>query len=221
MLSLGIDTSTMWLNLALAGEGGEILAAFHQRVGTHTSRLLPALERVLGDAGRRQADIASVGAVLGPGSFTGLRVGLATASGLCAALGVPSYGVDSLTALALSCGHDGQGAAVMDARRGEVYVRRFVKEGRSLSPMDEARSAAPDDAIPASWRPDWAIGDGVPLVPAWPGGCATVPDIPNLAVMAALHALAALEGGLAGEVLTPAYVREPDVRAPAAFAPGS
>ncbi len=221
MLFLGIDTSTMWLNLALADADGRIAAAVHERVATHTSRLLPALERMLEEAGRLQTDLASIGVVLGPGSFTGLRVGLATASGLCAALGAPAFGIDSLTALALSCEHDGEGAAVMDARRGEVYIRRFAKNGGSVKPLDAAKSAAPDAALQASWIPAWAIGDGVSLVPVWPGGCAKVSDVPNLAVKAALRARASLAGGLPGEVLTAVYVREPDVCAPASFAPGS
>jgi len=219
-LFLGVDTSTMWLNVSLVTSAGEIAGEFHERVGTHTSRLLPVIDHLLREAAaRKRADLAAVGAVLGPGSFTGLRVGLASVTGLCSALDIPAFGMDSLTALALSCRHDGEGLAILDARRGEVYVRRFRKNGEDVTPLDEARSSAPDGVLAGPWNPAWAIGDGVGLVSRWPVTCTTIPEIPNLGVQAAFHARSRLEQDLDGEVLSPVYVRDPDVRKSASYRP--
>ena len=216
---LGVDTSTMWLNVSLVTSAGEVAGEFHERVGTHTSHLLPVIDQLLQEGGRKRADLAAVGAVLGPGSFTGLRVGLASVMGLCSALDIPAFGMDTLTALALSCRHDGEGLAVLDARRSEVYVRRFRKDGEDVTPLDEARSSAPESVLTGPWTPAWAIGDGVGLVLRWPVTCTTIPEIPNLGVQAAFHARSRLEQDLDGEVLSPVYVRDPDVRKSASYRP--
>lgn len=212
-LILGMDTCTRWLNLALVGNGGEVLAQVHEQVPTHTTRLVPALDELFQVAGRPKGGLAAIGVVQGPGSFTGLRVGLAAAEGLAAALCIPAYGLDSLSALALCSEGAGEGMAVLDARRREVYARRFRKNGRQVVALDEAAALSPTE--PAHFAGSaWAIGDGVALVCAWPSSCLLQPVVPNLAVSAAAHALEMWALGKAGTTLAPLYVRGPDARVP-------
>jgi tRNA threonylcarbamoyladenosine biosynthesis protein TsaB len=126
MLILAFDTATDVATSALV-EDGEVL-------GERTSRAVTLLEDVdalLRQAGARTGDIQGLAVGTGPGSFTGLRVGLATARGLALALGVPVAGVSTLDALAAGA----PGALpVIDARRGEVFV--LPGEPRVLAPGD-------------------------------------------------------------------------------------
>jgi tRNA threonylcarbamoyladenosine biosynthesis protein TsaB len=126
MLILAFDTATDVATSALVEEG-EVL-------GERTSRAVTLLEDVdalLRQAGARTGDIQGLAVGTGPGSFTGLRVGLATARGLALALGVPVAGVSTLEAL--SAGAPGA-LPVIDARRGEVFV--LQGEPRVLAPED-------------------------------------------------------------------------------------
>ena len=92
----------------------------------HQEALAPLVEAVAGEAGLRFARLDGIGVTVGPGSFTGLRVGLAFAQGLAAALDRPVIGLSSLDALAASVEPDGRPIlAVIDARRGQVYARPF------------------------------------------------------------------------------------------------
>jgi len=212
-LVLGMDTCTRWLNLALVGSDGELLAQAHEEVQTHTTRLVPALDALFLKAGRGKTELVAIGVVLGPGSFTGLRVGLAAAEGLSAALGVPAFGLDSLTALALRSEGQGEGMALLDARRRQVYARRFTREGGVVAARGEPAALDPSEAIHFE-RSDWAIGDGVPLVSSWPPRCVLQPEVPNLALSAAWHAREHAESGVPATALVPLYVRAPDAKEP-------
>jgi len=212
-LFLGMDTCTRWLNLALLGKGGETLAQVHEEVQTHTTRLVPALEALFLQTGRAATELVAIGVVLAPGSFTGLRVGLAAAEGLSAALGVPAFGVDSLTALALRSEGQGEGVALLDARRRQVYARRFRRVSRLVTALGEPAALDPSEAMHFE-RSDWAIGDGCPLVSAWPSRCLLQPEVPNLALSAAAHAREQAESGRPWTALVPIYVRAPDAREP-------
>ena len=212
-LVLGIDTSTRWLNLALV-RGGEVVCRFREEVPTHATRLAPEVAALLDAAEAPTRSIAAVGVVCGPGSFTGLRVGLASALGFARALEVPVYGLDTLTALVRAYGLPGEGAAVLDARRREVYWRRYASPDGSPSPLGEAVSAPPAALEGSLEGLEWAVGDGVPLVTGWPASCRLEPEIPNMAIPAALNALAMLASNREAEPLEPLYVRPPDVRPP-------
>ena len=212
-LFLGMDTCTRWLNIALLGDNGELLAQVHEEVQTHTTRLVPALDALFLKAGRAATELAAIGVVLGPGSFTGLRVGLAAAEGLSAALGVPAFGVDSLTALASRSEGQGEGMALLDARRKQVYARRFRREGGVVAALEEPAALDPSEALHYE-NCGWAIGDGVPLVSSWSSGCLLQPEIPNLALSAAAHAREQAESGKPRTALVPLYVRAPDAKEP-------
>ncbi len=132
---LAIDTSTLVGSVAIAGDDGEVVAEACERVTTHSEKLLPLVERVLAAAGARIGDVTAVACGAGPGSFTGLRIGMATAKGLCWATGRPLVLVSSLAALALNA-PPGEALLVplIDARKGEVFAG-FFRLGENLPPV--------------------------------------------------------------------------------------
>lgn len=144
MLLFGLDTATLTLSAALVlREGGPGTAAdrvLERRVVeppiAHSSVLPRLIEEMLAGAGCKVADLDAVVVGLGPGSFTGLRIGLATAKGLCYAAKKPLLGASSLTAMALAAmGEAPEGALLvpcLDARKGEVYAGFLRKRGGSL-----------------------------------------------------------------------------------------
>lgn len=130
-LLLGVDTSTEYLALALVAAGAEpnspggaLVAESLDEVGReHSARLLPALSELLKRAGAVRSDIAGVGVGVGPGSYTGVRIGIATAKALGASLGVPVGGSPSPLARMTPAVEEGERAvAITDARRGNVYA---------------------------------------------------------------------------------------------------
>jgi tRNA threonylcarbamoyladenosine biosynthesis protein TsaB len=211
---LGIDTCTKWLNLALIDGEGELLGEVHEEVPTHATKLVAGIETLLPAGSPARTSLSAIGVVLGPGSFTGLRVGLAAAEGLSAALGLPVFGIDSLAALARCSRGEGEGFALLDARRSQVYAGRFLRRGGRATPLGEPEARAPGDLGAVVSGCTWAIGDGVAMVQGWPEGSILESGIPNLAVPAAGRALEALREGACPEALAPLYVRPPDVREP-------
>lgn len=209
---LGLDTSTFLLQVALLRRDGTVAAELREKVSTHTPRLPGVLEGLIQTAGLSLGDLCAVGVTRGPGSFTGLRVGLAAAQGLGKGLGLPVYGLSTLEAVARGCPAEGRGAVLLDARRGEVYVQPFLREAGKTTPLGPAQSLPPGILDPSSFR--WAAGDGVAWVAAWPPSCRLFPGVGGAAVQAALHALEERAAGRDPEPLSPLYVRKPDVREP-------
>lgn len=209
---LGLDTSTFLLQAALLREDGTVASELREEVPTHTPRLPGALEELLGAAGLSPAGLCAVGVTRGPGSFTGLRVGLAAALGLGKGLGVPVYGLSTLEAVAAACPAEGRGAALLDARRGEVYVQCFLREAGWVRPLGPPQSLVPGSLDPSGF--DWAAGNGIALVEGWPPACRLFPGVGGAAVEAARHALAEWAAGRGPAPLSPLYVRPPDVREP-------
>jgi len=170
MPTLAFDTSTPTGVVALLRGDGQV----HQRSGPsqskHGETLIPMIEEVLGEADVRVADLRLVAVGTGPGSFTGLRIGLATARGLGLARAVPVTGVSSLGVMAQRVAAEGAGlpvAAVVDAYRGEVYVALYGADGGEAdgAPLLPPFNAAPADAGEALQRalgggPVTLVGDG-------------------------------------------------------------
>ena len=126
MIYLGLDCSSPYLALALYQNG--VLARFCEEVGRdHAGRITGALDVLFRQAGLTPREIAGVGVGVGPGSYTGLRVGVAAAKGIARSLDVPLRGESSLLALAataLSLQRP-RGVVALDARRGNVYAGVF------------------------------------------------------------------------------------------------
>jgi tRNA threonylcarbamoyladenosine biosynthesis protein TsaB len=159
MLLLTIETSTPRECVAVVRDG-EVLSELTGTVGRgHTEVLLGAVEQVLGASGIGVPDLDAVAVSIGPGRFSGLRVGLATAKGLSAPTGVPVAPVSTLEALAQSARPlQGLACPMLDARRGEVYGALFRLGGRRERVLEDA--ALPAGALAGRVR-DAAPGERV------------------------------------------------------------
>ncbi len=129
---------------------------------THTERLLPLIDRALRDAGMTLSQVEGVAVAVGPGSFTGLRIGLSTAKGLAVAASKPLVGVPTLEAMAWTlpfCAHPI--CPILDARKGEVYCALFRHEGHRLLRLMDDAALAPDSLVSRIQAPTVFLGDGL------------------------------------------------------------
>ncbi|MFK4058774.1 tRNA (adenosine(37)-N6)-threonylcarbamoyltransferase complex dimerization subunit type 1 TsaB [Brevundimonas sp. NPDC046655] len=182
----------------------------------HQERLAGMARDAVADAGGGFGALDRIGVTVGPGSFTGLRVGLAFAQGLGAALDRPVVGVSTLDALAVSAPTEGLVAAVIDARRGQVYARLFC-DG---VPLDEAEALPLDVAVDrilqaAAGNAPALVGSGAPvLAEAFPdrlaGAVVTPLAAPTPEALASLTAAADPTTALP----RPLYLRAPDATPP-------
>lgn len=141
-VTLAIDTAAPRLQLALC-VGNRLDVLSEDMAQGQAERLFPALDELLRRNGRTYADLTRIAVTTGPGSFTGLRIGLSAARGLGLALGIPVLGIPSLTAISLNLAA-GPVAVLLDARRDEAYFQRFAAPGSPIAaplllPMREAR----------------------------------------------------------------------------------
>lgn len=219
MIVLGLDTATPATAVALldttapddAGESRHDPAA-GERPG-HSAQLLALAHEQLSRAGLRFADIDRVAVGLGPGGFTGLRIGVATARALAQAADAQIVGVSSLRALAAGAtAPEGMGVlAVIDARRGEVFAAGF-REGRPVVGPVAVAPARIGDVVGKIWL---AVGDGALRFRAEleGAGCLVAPDgSPQHRVSAGAVCRLSLEAreGTPLEVIVPDYLRPPD-----------
>lgn len=142
MLILALDAATATCGVALA-EGERVLVEYAERVGrNHAARLLPLAEAALAAAGCGRSELAAVAVTVGPGSYTGVRIGLATAKALAYGLRLPAVGVSTLEALAFGAGpRPGLVCPVLDARRGRVYAALYRWQGERLVEVEPPRLA--------------------------------------------------------------------------------
>jgi len=184
----------------------------------HGEALVPMVERVLAAAGRAPESIGAVAATVGPGSFTGLRIGLAAARGLALAVGAGTVAVTTLEALAeAAAGDDGRPVlAALDSKRGDLYAQWFAGNGSALG---GPAVMSPDQAMAAAPGPRFRIAGDVSeilvgaarsagLQAEIADGC----EVPDARVVARL-ATARLARGETGP-LRPLYLRAPAVSAP-------
>lgn len=162
MLVLGVETSTMQGGVALVDEDG-LRSEYTLNVeATHSERLLPAIDRMLQEAGVGLRDLSGLAVSIGPGSFTGLRIGLSTVKGLAYATGLPVVGVPTLEALAWSVAFArAQICPVLDARKEEVYAALFRHEGDALVRIMEDSALAPEALCAKIRRPTIFLGDAL------------------------------------------------------------
>lgn len=133
MSILAIDTATSSLSAAIADQK-HIIAQFALDVGkTHSACFLPMLDSMLANSGLKISDMDAIAVTVGPGSFTGLRIGVATAKAWGQLLDIPILAVNSLEAMAEATGSEGLVCPIFDARRDEVYTALFDNHQR-LSP---------------------------------------------------------------------------------------
>ncbi|MBX7095095.1 MAG: tRNA (adenosine(37)-N6)-threonylcarbamoyltransferase complex dimerization subunit type 1 TsaB [Flavobacteriales bacterium] len=138
---LCIETSTKACSVAL-GEGSTFVAGKFIYTGefTHAERLNPLIEDLLAENGKSFADLDAIAVSSGPGSYTGLRIGVSTAKGLCYALSIPLISIDSLSLIAKEAMRQHPGAefyvAMMDARRMEVFSSVYSSDGTCIQPAE-------------------------------------------------------------------------------------
>ena len=135
MITLALDTCLGACSAAVIDDGHVVASRSEPMTRGHQERLGPLVRELMMGAGLAFPAIERIGVTVGPGSFTGLRVGLAFAKGLALALGRPCVGVGSLEALAASIDRNGSAAAVIDAGRGAVFLQLF-ENGAGLTAPD-------------------------------------------------------------------------------------
>ena len=158
MLLLGLDTSTMWSSVALCDEHGVVLGEGGFDASGRSNQLLIVIDRVCRDAAVTPSAIDAVAVGAGPGSFTGLRIGMATAKGIAFAAPCPLWLVSSLAALAAEAvampdARSRAVCAVIDARKGEVYAGCYTGSG---APIGDERVMPPEEL--AAWAEATAPG---------------------------------------------------------------
>lgn len=216
---LAIDTSGPVAGCAVLA-GGKILHLTAMNHGlTHSETIMPAVDEALEGAGLRCGDVDVFAAVAGPGSFTGVRIGVCAAKGLAHAVGKPCAAVHALEALAMNFyGFDGLVCPILDARRGQVYCAAFdMKEGMPRRALEDAAQPLGEflDRLPGEKRLVF-VGDGVPVhgeaVKAALGERAIIapPHLRDLRADAAcLIAAARPETWVPASALRPIYLRAP------------
>jgi tRNA threonylcarbamoyladenosine biosynthesis protein TsaB len=161
MLVLGVETSTMQGGVALVGERGLVSEYILNVEATHSERLLPTIDRMLQDAGVGPEALGGFAVSIGPGSFTGLRIGLSTIKGLAYATGLPVVSVPTLEALAWAVpAARWQVCPVLDARKQEVYAALFRHEAGGLLRLMEDVALTPEDLCGRIRKPTLLLGDG-------------------------------------------------------------
>ncbi|MEU9283330.1 tRNA (adenosine(37)-N6)-threonylcarbamoyltransferase complex dimerization subunit type 1 TsaB [Streptomyces sp. NPDC048275] len=206
MLLLALDTATPAVTVALH-DGTSVLASSSQvDARRHGELLLPTVDRVLAEVGLRLDAVTGIVVGVGPGPYTGLRVGLMTADTFGLALGVPVHGLCTLDGLAYAAEVEGPFVVATDARRKEVYWARYADPRTRVSEPAVDRPGDLDlGGLPA-------VGAGALLYPD------TFPDAraPERVSAAALASLAAerLNAGEELEAPRPLYLRRPDAQVP-------
>lgn len=217
---VAVDTSTWWGGVALvrSGDCGTVVAEAGLRVrDSHAAHLLSLLERLLAEAGWSRDVVDAYAACRGPGSFTGLRVGLGTIRGLALGAGRPCVGVGTLDAMAEAVGPvGGDRVPLLDAGRGEVYGARFDASSRPPRVVRPPWLGPPERCLEGEREPV-VFGPGAEAYAerlrqaGWTGHHPRTPT--TVAAAAGRLALGMLARGCeSGEGMAPLYVRPPDAQ---------
>ena len=167
MKILALETSAKAVS-AVVSEEGRILASGYQDTGlTHSRTLMPFVEHILKNTGLTVADMDAIAVAAGPGSFTGIRIGVAAAKGLAFAADKPAVGVSTLAAMARNVAFcDGLVICAMDARRQQVYNALFEAKDGQLTRLTPDRAIALEELaeeLRSDPRPKTVVGDGARL----------------------------------------------------------
>ena len=221
MKILALETSAKAVSAAVT-EDGRVLASGYQDTGlTHSRTLMPIVEHIMKNAEITMAEISAVAVAVGPGSFTGIRIGVSAAKGLAFAASIPAVGVSTLAAMARNAAFaDGLVVCAMDARRQQVYNALFeAKDGR-LTRLTEDRAIALSglaEELRGDPRPKTVLGDGGKLCYDFlteagiPCRLAPAHLVKENAVSVALEAedIARAGGLVTAQELAPVYLRPP------------
>ena len=222
---LAMDTTLGACSAAVVADGGVVARRWTAMARGHAEALMGMIDAVVAEAGIRRRALDGVAVTVGPGTFTGVRVGLAAARGLALALDRPLCGLSTLEALAaaaaLGPAPPATVLAAIDARRGQLYVQSFrvgASDGCLLDPLDAPRAIAVEDASRAGLLDDVAgdvagggacVGTGAALIA---GATDVRADLPDAAVVGRYAQLLADDRWRARAA--PLYVRAPDAVLP-------
>jgi tRNA threonylcarbamoyladenosine biosynthesis protein TsaB len=210
---MAVDTSTLAGGVALL-DGERLIGEYLLDVRvTHSERLMPAIDRLLGDAGWTTASLQGLAVAVGPGSFTGLRIGLSAVKGLGWALGLRVAAVPTLDALAASLPFAALAVCpVLAARRHEVYCSRYRWDGQGMRREWDYLAIAPDALAARLTEPTIVLGDGAHAVVSRHARVAPPHRRVASASAVGVLGLARFEAGevVSPELLSPLYLRPPE-----------
>jgi tRNA threonylcarbamoyladenosine biosynthesis protein TsaB len=221
MLILGIESATAQVGCAIGGHEGVLASAHSARPRRHAESLAPQIEFITGQAGVRLSEIGVVAVDVGPGLYTGLRVGITTAMALAQTLRIPMIGVSSLDLVAFPVAHTARLIVVaIDARRGELFHATYRAVPGGVQRMTEPGVSTPADLradIMADHEEVLLVGDGalhhheefddvsgVEIADA----SLAFPSAESLVMLA--HAKALREEFVRPDQIEPMYMRRPD-----------
>jgi N6-L-threonylcarbamoyladenine synthase len=214
MIVLALDTAGVDCAVAVYNSDGDsVLGEVTETIGRgHAERLMAILDETLAKAGLGLDAVDRIAVTIGPGSFTGIRVGVAAARGLALSLGIPAVGVTTLETMAAAALEQAPGQPVLaarDAKRDEIYLQTFDEHG---APTSEAQAMSVADARTLAGGFDGTVtGSAVPLLKGEPAN--DQPDSFPIGLVARLGALKPV-----GEKPKPLYLRGPDARPQAGYA---
>ena len=219
MLTLAFETSAKAGSVALM-DGKKLLGESYQNTGlTHSQTIMTMAQSLIAACGYTPQDVQAVAVAAGPGSFTGIRIGVAAAKGFAWGSQIPCYGVSTLEAMALNLGaYEGLVVGVMDARRSQVYTATFRAEKGILTRLTEDRAISLQqlgEELVQSDCPVYLVGDGSTLTYNTLGSTVSQLIMPpehkmhQRAAGVGLAAALMIEAGLSGNgaELQPNYLR--------------
>ena len=219
VITLGIETATQVVSVALGGDDGVLGLVEISHGRRHAETLVPAIEFVCAHAQVAVTDIAAIGVDVGPGLFTGMRVGIATAKAMAMALHVPVVGVCSLDLLAHPLRNSAKViASVIDARKGEVFYAFYVATLGGVQRVSEPTACSVEDFnadVRARGQDVLAVGDGAfryrdDLDPGLEIADLAPPSVVSLVTLARARVLRGDADDLTGDDVQPMYLRAPD-----------
>ena len=219
MLILALDTTSRAGSVALVHDARVVVEVAGDEAMAHGQRLPGALADACDLAGVPVGSIDLLAVAAGPGSFTGLRIGIATMQGLATALGIRIVPVSTLEAIAAT-GPDGSDrvAAWIDAHRGEVFAQVFERKPEGTTPLADAMAGAPADVLAtqaavlgaAAFRGDGAVRYQAEIRSVFPDARIGGP-VPTLAGAIGTIAARHQDRAVLPHAIVPIYVRRPDV----------
>jgi tRNA threonylcarbamoyladenosine biosynthesis protein TsaB len=210
MRVLAVDTSTMAGGVALLEDERVVGESLLDVRTTHSERLMLAVDRALADAGWAAESLDGLAVAVGPGSFTGLRIGLATVKGLAFALGCPIAPVPTLEAMAAGLPWASRPVCpVLEARKGELYAGLFRWDGTAMRREWDDLALSPEALAARLVEPVIGVGDGAALVASpWMTLAQPVRRGPSAAIVGWLGQARLRRGHVVGPAdLIPLYLR--------------
>lgn len=214
MIVLALDTAGVDCAAAVYDSGSDsVMGEVTETIGRgHAEHLMDVVDAALAKADIALAAVERIVVTVGPGSFTGIRIGVAAARGFALSLNIPAIGVTTLEVMAATAREQNPGQSVLaaiDAKREEIYLQSFDADGR---PLDEARAVTIDEALVIAGAFDGIVtGTAVARLSAAPP--AERPDAFPIAVVARLGAAKPVS-----DKPKPLYLRGPDARPQAGYA---